>query len=58
MKIVHHENTHKPTYTLPNILEPTAIHGPHITNIWASYNTVIKPTLNVLKEKILFFHTH
>ena len=58
MKIVHHENTHKPTYIVPNILEPTPINGPHITHIWASYNTAIKPTLNLLKEMILFFQTH
>jgi len=57
MWIVHHENTCKPTYTVPNIQEPTPIHGPHTTHTWASYNTAIKPTLDFLKEKILFFQT-
>ena len=55
MRIVYHENASKPTYIVPNILEPTPTHGPHITHTWASYNTAITPTLNFLKEKILFF---
>lgn len=50
MRIAYHENTCKSTYIVPHIVQPTPIHEPHITYIWASNNIAIKPTLNFLKR--------
>jgi hypothetical protein len=54
MWILHHENTCNPTYIVPNILQPTPIHGPHITHIWVSYNKSNKTNITFLKREDSF----